>query len=104
MATAEETTRTPITIKTIVEVLNRRPRNPAWVRSVLIRAEERLGNIQMDEDTKMRIFHRLPCSCPKCGGDGTYKANDGKCFACIGKGFQTQQDRDRCVNHHGQSF
>ena len=36
--------------------------------------------------------------CPKCGGTGTY-LHHGRCYACVGKGFQTRADIKRCTTY-----
>lgn len=44
---------------------------------------------------------QVTCTCPKCGGSGTYADahHDGKCYACDGKGVCDHADRKRNIDY-----
>jgi len=72
--------------------------------------DKRLGTDQQDEFTEDRLSEILyaiqgaesepveQTKCHKCHGSGRY-GDLGKCFACLGKGYQTERDTVREKNY-----
>lgn len=70
--------------------------------NIMARVNHLISNVQLGQP-KLRVpkVARLHPDCHKCHGTGVF-GHLGKCFACLGKGWQTKKDVVRELNNEAK--